>query len=321
MKTMKSRFGLLPRIIVAIVLGIALGSFAPVCVVRGVNTFSALFDQFIKFMVPLIILGLVAPAIAETGRGAGRMLLMTLAIAYMSTLASGFLGYFVSVAAFPSLVPSGASEAVKEAALTFPPYVVVRIPPMLDVMSALVFAFIAGLGMVVTDSVAVRRGFAEFRKMVTKTISAVLVPLLPFYIFGIFLDMTAAGKTKSVLTAFAAIIAISPTSYEAAQIDGAGKMAQMRYVVLPSILSTIVIMLITRVGSLLNIGYEKVLLLYNPKTYVTADVVSTFANRYGLEGAAKGIASAAEMMNNVIGMLLVIGANTIARKASNVSLY
>ncbi len=120
---------------------------------------------------------------------------------------------------------------------------------------------------------------------------------------------------------FAAIIAISPTSYEAAQIDGADKWAQMRYVVLPSILSTIVIMLITRIGSLLNIGYEKVLLLYNSNTFVTADVVSTFANRYGLEGAAKGIASAAEMMNNVIGMLLVIGANTIARKASNTSLY
>ena len=120
---------------------------------------------------------------------------------------------------------------------------------------------------------------------------------------------------------FAAIIAISPTSYEAAQIDGADKWAQMRYVVLPSMLSTIVIMLITRIGSLLNIGYEKVLLLYNSNTFVTADVVSTFANRYGLEGAAKGIASAAEMMNNVIGMLLVIGANTIARKASDTSLY
>ncbi len=120
---------------------------------------------------------------------------------------------------------------------------------------------------------------------------------------------------------FAAIIAISPTSYEAAQIDGANKWAQMRYVVLPSILSTIVIMLITRIGSLLNIGYEKVLLLYNSNTFVTADVVSTFAQRYGLEGASKGIASAAEMMNNVIGMLLVIGANTIARKASDTSLY
>ena len=121
---------------------------------------------------------------------------------------------------------------------------------------------------------------------------------------------------------FAAIIAISPTSYEAAQIDGAGKMAQMKYVVLPSILSTLVIMLITRIGSLLQIGYEKVLLLYNPNTYVTADVVSTFAQRYGLgSSSAQGLASAAEMMSNVISMLLVIGANTISRKASDVSLY
>ncbi|MBO6158517.1 MAG: sugar ABC transporter permease [Firmicutes bacterium] len=129
------------------------------------------------------------------------------------------------------------------------------------------------------------------------------------------------GAGYDSIVFFAAIIAISPTSYEAAQIDGAGKWAQMRYVVLPSILATIVIMLITRIGSLLNIGYEKVLLLYNTNTYVTADVVSTFAQRYGLGGAAKGIASAAEMMNNVVGMLLVIGANTIARKASDVSLY
>lgn len=120
---------------------------------------------------------------------------------------------------------------------------------------------------------------------------------------------------------FSAIIAISLTSYEAAQIDGAGKIAQMRYVVLPSILSTIVIMLITRIGSLLNVGYEKVLLLYNPNTYVTADVVSTFAQRYGLAGSLQSIASSAEMLNNIVGMLLVICANTIARKASDVSLY
>ena len=129
------------------------------------------------------------------------------------------------------------------------------------------------------------------------------------------------GAGYDSIVYFAAIIAISPTSYEAAQIDGAGKMSQMRYVVLPGILSTIVIMLITRIGSLLNIGYEKVLLLYNTNTYVTADVVSTFAQRYGLEGAQKGLASAAEMMNNVISMLLVISANTIARKASDTSLY
>ena len=130
------------------------------------------------------------------------------------------------------------------------------------------------------------------------------------------------GAGYDSIVYFAAIIAISPTSYEAAQIDGAGKWAQMRYVVLPSILSTIVIMLITRIGSLLNIGYEKVLLLYNTKTYMTADVISTLAYRTGLDGGAgTGIASAAEMMNNVVGMLLVIGANTVARKAANTSLY
>ena len=129
------------------------------------------------------------------------------------------------------------------------------------------------------------------------------------------------GAGYDSIVYFAAIIAISPTSYEAAQIDGAGKMSQMRYVVLPGILSTIVIMLITRIGALLNIGYEKVLLLYNTNTYVTADVVSTFAQRHGIEGGQKGLASAAEMMNNVISMLLVISANTIARKASDTSLY
>ncbi len=129
------------------------------------------------------------------------------------------------------------------------------------------------------------------------------------------------GAGYDSIVFFAAIIAISPTSYEAAQIDGAGKMAQMRYVVLPSILSTIVIMLINRIGSLLNVGYEKVLLLYNTNTYVTADVVSTFAQRYGIESGLVGLASSAEMLNNVMGMLLVIAANTIARKASDVSLY
>ncbi len=124
---------------------------------------------------------------------------------------------------------------------------------------------------------------------------------------------------------FAAIIAISPTSYEAAQIDGANKLAQMRYVVLPSILSTIVIMLITRIGSLLSVGYEKVLLLMDTTDgttiYQTADVVSTLANRLGVEGDNKGVAAAAEMINNVVGMLLVIGANKVAQKASDVSLY
>lgn len=208
MKNSRFKFGLLPQIALAIVLGISIGGFVPAPFVRGVNTFTAVFDQFIKFMVPLIIIGLVAPAIAETGRGAGKMLVATVALAYSSTVFAGFLGYFVATATFPSLVSDDAAKAVGEAAKTFAPYVSIKIPAMLDVMSALVASFILGIGMIFAEADVLKRGFVEFRTIVTKTISVALVPLLPFYIFGIFMDMTAAGKTKTVLSAFAAIIAV-----------------------------------------------------------------------------------------------------------------
>jgi putative aldouronate transport system permease protein len=123
---------------------------------------------------------------------------------------------------------------------------------------------------------------------------------------------------------FAAVIAVSPTSYEAAQIDGAGKMQQMRYVVIPNILSTVVIMLIMKIGGLLSVGYEKLYLLCpdsGTANYQVAEVVSTWANRLGDDNALKGYGIAGEMTNNLIGMILVIGANSIARKASDVSLY
>lgn len=125
---------------------------------------------------------------------------------------------------------------------------------------------------------------------------------------------------------FGAVIAISPTSYEAAQIDGAGKMAQMRYVVLPGILSTVVIMLIMKVGSLLSVGYEKVYLMEKSTNYEAADIVATLANRWSDPNVSGGggnevLGIAAEMVNNLIGMILVLGANAVAKRASDVSLY
>lgn len=128
------------------------------------------------------------------------------------------------------------------------------------------------------------------------------------------------GAGYGSIVYFAAIIAISPTSYEAAQIDGAGKMQQMKYVVLPSILSTIVIMLIVRIGSLLNVGFEQVILLRHIDTYTTAQVVSTLA--IDLKDAGNtNLATVPELINNVTSMLLVIGANMISRKATETSLY
>jgi putative aldouronate transport system permease protein len=127
------------------------------------------------------------------------------------------------------------------------------------------------------------------------------------------------GAGYGSIVYFAAIIAINPTNYEAAQIDGAGKMAQMRYVVLPAILSTIVIMLIVRIGSLLSIGYEQVVLMRHTNTYVTAQVISTFA--LDMKDQNVNLSTVPEMVNNITSMLLVIGANMISRKATNTSLY
>ncbi len=129
------------------------------------------------------------------------------------------------------------------------------------------------------------------------------------------------GAGYGSIVYFAAIVGISPTNYEAARIDGANKLAQIRYVTIPGITTTLTIMLILRIGELLTVGYEKVLLLYNTYTYSTADVISTLVYRLGLVGNAQGLASAADLFNSIIAMLLVIGANIISRKVSDTSLY
>jgi Na+/H+-dicarboxylate symporter len=201
------KFGLLPRIALAIVLGILLGSFMPGGIVKTVVTFTSVFDQFIKFMVPLIIVGLVTPAIAETGRNAGKMLLVTVALAYVSTIIAGFFGYFVASEAFPSLISSTSADAIKEGT-AFKSLVSIKIPPILDVMSALVISFILGLGIIFSKAENLKNVMIEIRAIITKTISVALVPLLPFYICGMFLEMTAAGKIKTVLASFATIMII-----------------------------------------------------------------------------------------------------------------
>lgn len=133
----------------------------------------------------------------------------------------------------------------------------------------------------------------------------------------------SAGYSSIVY--FAAIISISPTSYEAARIDGANKWQQVRHVTIPGMMGTLVIMLILDIGKLFSIGYEKVILLYNANTYATADIISTFVYRLGLGGSGSGTnlsaASGADFFNSIIAMLLVIGSNQISRRVSSTSLY
>lgn len=129
------------------------------------------------------------------------------------------------------------------------------------------------------------------------------------------------GAGYGSIVYFAAALAIDPTSYEAARIDGASKLQQIKYVTLPGMTSTLTIMLIIRIGQILNIGYEKVLLLYNTSTYETADVISTWVRRKAQTPSENPIGVAGDLMNSLIAMCLVLGANAISRRVSSTSLF
>ena len=190
------RPSVLVRLLLAIGIGIALGAVAPEWTIRTTNCFRDLFGQFIRFFVPFIILGLVTPAIAETGRGAGRLLLVTLALATASTLFAGVFAYGVSRAVFPALL-SGTADA-GTAAREFPAYFRLAIPPAMDVTTALATSFVFGLGIAATGAERLRRLAEELRGVVTVTIARAFVPFLPVYVLCVLADITASGRLAAV---------------------------------------------------------------------------------------------------------------------------
>lgn len=199
---------LLFRVILAITLGIALGNVLPENISRIFATFNGLFDQLLKFLIPLIIVGLIVPAITKLGDTAGKLLLWTVAIAYGSTLFAGFSSYFASLAIFPSLLSGQVSAPVDEGATALVSYFSIEIPPLLDVMSALALAFLVGIGLARLQKSTLADAAEDFEKIITFLIEKLIVPLLPVFIFGIFLDMTYAGKVTTILSVFLKIIGV-----------------------------------------------------------------------------------------------------------------
>ena len=201
---------LLLRIVIAIALGVLLGRLLPEWLVAVFTTFNAVFSSFLKFLIPLIIVGLVMPAIADIGRSAGRLLLITVCIAYGSTVLSGLFSFGVSDAVFPHLITQ---SSIQESSIinqqsSIAPYFTLAIPPLLDVMTALVFAFVAGLGMAYLGLPRLKEVADDFKILVEKTIGVVVIPMLPLYIFGIFLEMTRTGQAWHIIVTFAAIIGV-----------------------------------------------------------------------------------------------------------------
>lgn len=206
MKTPK--IGLLTKIIIAIALGIGLGLAVPAWTVRIFLTFNSIFSQFLGFAIPLIIVGLVAPAISDIGRTAGKMLLITVAIAYGSTILSGLASYLTGAALFPGMISNGAGMDSISSTEELSPFFTVTIPPLMNVMTALVLAFMLGLGLAAIDQHTLKDAVHDFEKIIVKTIETAIIPLLPLYIFGIFLNMTYVGQVFSILTVFIKIIGI-----------------------------------------------------------------------------------------------------------------
>ena len=207
--------GILAWVLVAIILALVLGSIRvsgspliPQSLGRVFATFSGLFSQFLSFAIPLIIIGLVTPAIADLGRGAGRWLGITTAIAYVSTLFSGFLTYVVCAALLPRLLAGTALSEVKEPGSALESYFSIEMPAPVPVMTALLLSFVLGIGLSMVPRGVLRKGFIEFRAIITRLIERIIIPLLPLHIFGIFLNLTYTGEAWSVMHALLRVVVV-----------------------------------------------------------------------------------------------------------------
>ncbi|MHB0828910.1 MAG: dicarboxylate/amino acid:cation symporter [Schaalia turicensis] len=214
MRKFMQKSSILVWVLVAIVLALVLGSIkvgdshlVPVAVGRVFATFSAIFSQFLSFSIPLIIIGLVTPAIADLGRGAGKWLGITAALAYTSTLFAGFLTYLVAAAVFPKLLSNGLAD-VTEPGSALESFFTIEMPAAVPVMTALLLSFVVGIGLAMIPRGVMRKGFIEFRAIITKLIERIIIPLLPLHIFGIFLNLTYTGEAWDIMRTLVRVVVV-----------------------------------------------------------------------------------------------------------------
>ena len=203
----KKKIGLVPKLIIGIIAGILIGSFAPEFLVKVLVTASSLFSAFLKFVIPFIIIGFVTAGIADLATGAGKLLGVTTGIAYGSTIVAGTLAFIVASLIFPSFIDPGvASQIGDPEAGMLEPIFTIPLSPMVDVTAAIVFSFTMGLGISAlrnNDKGEILYNlFQEFQEIITKVLSTIIIPLLPIYIAGTFANITYAGQVWNILSIF-----------------------------------------------------------------------------------------------------------------------
>lgn len=202
--------GLVPRILIAIVIGVILGQlpFIPEWFIQILVTISTIFSSFLNFIIPLMIIGLVVKGIADLTEGAGKLLGITVGVSYGSTLVGGTLAYIVANFLFPLFISADTVETVSEAGEGVDAFFTIPLEPMVDVTAAIVFAFLMGLGISWLRQQAPKEGdvlyqvFAGFEKIIMQVLSLIIVPFLPFYILGNFANLSYSGSVFSILSVF-----------------------------------------------------------------------------------------------------------------------
>ena len=210
------KLGLLPKLVIGIALGIVIGALSSnvgtEIPVRLLATYNGIFSQFLNFVIPLIIVGFIVPGIADLGTGAGKTLASTAGIAYVSTVCAGSLAFITATILFPGLLAGGdgllANVFDNPEHTTLAGYFTVEMPAIMGVMSALILAFVLGLGIAVTKSETLKKVFDEFQSIISKVIASIIIPLLPFHVMGIFCNLTYAGTVVMIMSTFAKVFAV-----------------------------------------------------------------------------------------------------------------
>lgn len=198
-------------VVVAIVLGYVCSLFFPDWLARVFVTFNGLFSNFLGFFVPVLIFALIAPAIAGLGRGAGKWLGITAGVAYGSTIISGLIAWGTASALYPTLLAgkSLVTDVADPEAGGLTPYFSVEMPPPLEVMSALLLAFVVGLSMTAVKSDNLYNVLEELNAMVLKVVTTFVIPLLPVYIFGTFLNLGMNENFGDTMAAMGVVLVLS----------------------------------------------------------------------------------------------------------------
>lgn len=194
------KLGLLPKLIMGIIIGILLGLTKVEMLTRIPMTFTSLFGELLKYFIPLLIIAFIAPGIAELGTKAGKLLGITAGLSYISTIIAGVLAFFIGSAILPLIIPANANIA--NTAVDIKPIFELEIEPIMGVMTALVTAFLLGLGIAVVNGKTLFNVVSEFQKIIEKVIENIIIPLLPVYIVGIFSKMAFTGEVFKIMGVF-----------------------------------------------------------------------------------------------------------------------